>query len=268
MKQAFTLVELAIVLVIIGLIVGGVLVGQDLIEQAKLRATVRQVSDTDTAVLAFRNKYNGLPGDLKNASQFGLNTHTAEPGNGGSNGNGNGSGVLDHYDCYCFDGEIANFFVHLSNAQMTKGSYAEVDGCKASDSPLCNGRAGQSFPATAVGTGLVAVPSQNRLWYVLGVTSTIIDPDGDTFDTEGAEYSLLGDTLTPIQAYGIDSKIDDGNPSTGSVQAVGRYGWLGYHGLGSDLTLGASDCMQVVGTYNATLNDKVCTLGIRSSAGG
>ena len=56
----------------IGLIVGGVLVGQDMIKAAELRAAVGQIEKLDTAVNVFRNKYNGIPGDLPNPTNFGF----------------------------------------------------------------------------------------------------------------------------------------------------------------------------------------------------
>lgn len=61
-KNGFTLIELSIVLVIIGLIVGGMLVGQDLINAAKVRAEFSQMEKLDAAVNTFRLKYNALPG--------------------------------------------------------------------------------------------------------------------------------------------------------------------------------------------------------------
>ena len=64
-RSGFTLVELSIVLVIIGLIAGGVLVGRDLIEAAAIRQQITQVERFKTAVQTFRTKYNGLPGDLE-----------------------------------------------------------------------------------------------------------------------------------------------------------------------------------------------------------
>ncbi len=86
--QGFTLVELAIVLVVIGLIAGGVLVGRDLINAAGVRAQVGQIEKYQTAVNAFRLKYNGLPGDLlaSDAVQLGF---VARAG-GASDGDGNG----------------------------------------------------------------------------------------------------------------------------------------------------------------------------------
>ena len=65
MKKGFTLVELSIVLVIIGLLIGGILVGQSLIESAKTTATLQQLSQFDIAVSNFSTKYKQLPGDSK-----------------------------------------------------------------------------------------------------------------------------------------------------------------------------------------------------------
>src|SRR5580658_3705227 len=73
-EAGFTLIELSIVLVIIGLIVGGILTGQDLIKAAEQRATLAQIEKYNTAVNTFRNKFGGIPGDLPEGSavNFGL----------------------------------------------------------------------------------------------------------------------------------------------------------------------------------------------------
>src|ERR1700679_178462 len=95
-EQGFTLIELSIVLVIIGLIVGGVLVGQDLIRAAGVRATISQVEKFNTAVNTFRGKYGYLPGDIPQASvtQFGF---AVSPVRAGSRGQGDGNGLLEGY---------------------------------------------------------------------------------------------------------------------------------------------------------------------------
>ena len=69
-QLAFSLVELSIVLVILGLLVGGILSGQSLIRAATLRSFVKQHEQHYTAVMSFRDKYSQLPGDMNNATQF------------------------------------------------------------------------------------------------------------------------------------------------------------------------------------------------------
>ena len=73
-NNGFTLVELSIALVIIGLLVGGILVGRDLIESARIRTQVRQIEQLNTAANTFKNKYGSLPGDIHQtkAAQFGF----------------------------------------------------------------------------------------------------------------------------------------------------------------------------------------------------
>lgn len=79
-RRGFTLIELSIVLVIIALIVGGVLTGRELIRVAQNRAYVAQITEYNAAVVAFRGKYNCLPGDCANGTSFFPTT---------ANGNGN-----------------------------------------------------------------------------------------------------------------------------------------------------------------------------------
>lgn len=69
-RSGFSLVELSIVLVILGLLTGGVLGGRALIRAAELRAITQEKEAFVTAVNTFRAKYNALPGDMRNATQF------------------------------------------------------------------------------------------------------------------------------------------------------------------------------------------------------
>jgi prepilin-type N-terminal cleavage/methylation domain-containing protein len=82
--RGFTLIELSIVLVIIGLNVGGVLVGQNLIAAAAARATVTQIERYNTAADTFLSKYGNLPGDLTATAAHLVRFHSTgwNPGKG------------------------------------------------------------------------------------------------------------------------------------------------------------------------------------------
>ena len=77
-NTAFTLIELSIVIVIIGLIVAGVVGGQNLVKQAKLRGIISEYNEYQVAYNSFKLEYNGVPGDFNRAADYGI----------GSNGNG------------------------------------------------------------------------------------------------------------------------------------------------------------------------------------
>jgi prepilin-type N-terminal cleavage/methylation domain-containing protein len=85
--QAFTLVELSIVLVIVGLIVGGVVGGQSLIHSAKINKVVLDINKMKIAFRAFELQYDALPGDMVDAYDYwGTTCHGVEAS---CNGNGN-----------------------------------------------------------------------------------------------------------------------------------------------------------------------------------
>jgi prepilin-type N-terminal cleavage/methylation domain-containing protein len=86
-SSGFTLVEIAIVLVIIGLLLGGVLKGQGLIDSAKVKNIIQQSNSLTAAVNAYQDKFRALPGDDPLAT-----THVP-----GATGNGNGDGQISEY---------------------------------------------------------------------------------------------------------------------------------------------------------------------------
>src|ERR1700733_13388871 len=94
-ESGFTLIELSVVLVIIGLIVGGILVGQDLIKAAETRAQITQIEKYNQAVNTFRSKFGAIPGDMavSTANQFGF---TVGGGcDGSAAGKRDGNGLID-----------------------------------------------------------------------------------------------------------------------------------------------------------------------------
>jgi prepilin-type N-terminal cleavage/methylation domain-containing protein len=203
--RGFTLIELSIVLVIIGLIIGGVLAGQELVRAAAVRAQVTQIQQFDTAVNTFRDKYSYLPGDIPNPGLFGLSTIA------GFYSGGNGDGIIQDetgaVPIIDANKEPVMFFIHLSDARLIPGTYT----------PLVPGFAvGYQFPQTKLGNGGIIVSSltNGQLIYFLGVTN---------FQTGGNPYLLnsiaTGAIIAPADAYALDTKSDDGFPLTGRVQS-------------------------------------------------
>jgi prepilin-type N-terminal cleavage/methylation domain-containing protein len=112
-QQGFTLVEIAIVLVIIGLLLGGILKGQELITSARVRNIADQNSGVQAAYYGFVDRFRQVPGDWVQA-----NAAQAIPGvlNGG-----NGNGRLDTDDGQW--NEAMAVWEHLSRAGFIQGAY-------------------------------------------------------------------------------------------------------------------------------------------------
>jgi prepilin-type N-terminal cleavage/methylation domain-containing protein len=217
-EQGFTLIELSMVLVIIGLIIGGVLVGQNLISAGAARAQITQVERYNTAVNTFRNKYNGLPGDMSvaTAAQSGF---AIGAGCNGGQGARDGNGLLDGApspDLYTQGmGETGLFWSDLSTANLIEGSYPGGANCSGVPSIISGTALNGYFPAAKIGGGnYVYVYELNGYnWFGVSAITSII--------TGADNYGLVDSnaTMTVSQAFSIDTKIDDGLPLTGHVQA-------------------------------------------------
>jgi len=114
-QQGFTLIEIAIVLVIIGLLLGGVLKGQELITSARVRNLISMQDGTKAAVFGFLDRYRALPGDYSQASAN-INNVAA-----GANGNNNGQ-VRSIVAGDVIDEHIASWD-HLSKSGFINGNY-------------------------------------------------------------------------------------------------------------------------------------------------
>jgi prepilin-type N-terminal cleavage/methylation domain-containing protein len=81
-QQGFTLVEIAIVLVIIGLLLGGILKGQEMITQAKIKNVIADFSGVSAAYHGYQDRYRAIPGDDPNAGTRWTTAPAAVSGNG------------------------------------------------------------------------------------------------------------------------------------------------------------------------------------------
>ena len=178
--------------------------GKTLINGAIIRKTVGKIEAYNQAVAAFRNKYNVFPGDAPNASAFFT---------GAVNGNGNGvlQGLytgdvsIDTGFTCPFANEYAQFWVHLSNANLVDGKF---DGSNV---------ASRGFPLTWQNGGIIAYynQQQSRLEhrFLIGAANTL---SGSL-----ANNNNLVSTFSHMDAATIDRKWDNGIPNTGSITAFG-----------------------------------------------
>jgi prepilin-type N-terminal cleavage/methylation domain-containing protein len=222
-QHGFTLIELSIVLVIIGLIVGGVLTGQDLIRAAGVRAQISQIEKYNTAVNTFRGKYGYLPGDMNavTATQFGFVARGSQLGQGDGNGiiegnawftGGSNGGTLE-----C-GGETTVFWVDLSQANLIDGGFNSASETLCQNTSLTSTPSvSQFFPGARIGRGnYIYVWSGGPLtgngtnYFGLSVVQGM--------GGGGSMASLVG--LTVYEAYSIDKKMDDGLPQSGNVTAT------------------------------------------------
>lgn len=222
-QRGFSLVELSIVLVILGLLVGGILGGQALIHAAELRRVHTDVEVYTATVNAFRTKYFHFPGDMPNATRF-WGVHStlcpSETGDADADGacNGDGDGRVESSGDF---GEHTFFWNHLSKAGLAPGNYGMdwTSGVTMGEHVPVSAFANASYrPAYYVRRG----PTDT--WFFEGL-------EGHNFrygvpnngECNSCFNSIPG--LGAADAWSIDMKMDDGKPGMGRVQtAHGEYG--------------------------------------------
>lgn len=239
-KRGFSLVELSIVLVILGLLVGGILAGRSLIRASELRSISSDFTRYKTAIAAFRDKYFYLPGDLPNAVKFwgaqaggtadGPNTTCSQldynnPATGQATCNGDGNGQIGVYNQMSTNYENYRAWQQLSNAGMIEGQFAGV-----TDSPygVYSGNKvtapGWNIPASRAnaqaGFNLAwfgSSPDTSYSWLVpvnYGNVLIFGTSSGTIYHNMNYYYAI-----TPEEAWNVDQKMDDGFPASGQLLA-------------------------------------------------
>ena len=213
-KGAFSLVELSIVLVILGLLVGGILSGKSLIRASQLRAVMTKHDNYHSAVRTFRDKYFALPGDMPNATTF---WGVAAVGGAcmfavttdGRTCNGDGNGQI-HYNVGGSSQEYYRAWQQLSNAGLITGYYNGFE--------LPRGTAGAGVFWGMGYYGEITTGSAEN------INGTGVDPgqyfNGSYGNAIAYNSSAFGGDdigLIPEDVYNIDGKLDDGKPASGKV---------------------------------------------------
>jgi prepilin-type N-terminal cleavage/methylation domain-containing protein len=197
-QRGFTLIEIAIVLVIIGLLLGGVLKGQELITGARVRNFIQQQDGIKAAYFGFLDRYRALPGDYTQATTNIAGVSTSSGcGENGKAGNGDGDGTIEASGTTpTTTAEHTLVWEHLQKSGFINGSYT----CKsaAPDS--------STSPSNPYGSLL----------------DLQFDADFNQGTGTANRHNLkTGDQVPSDVLAEIDRKVDDGNPTTGSFRSGG-----------------------------------------------
>lgn len=192
-QKGFTLIEIAIVLVIIGLLLGGVLKGQELINTARVRALNNTIDGITAAWFSFQDRYRAFPGDYTQAS---VNLPGAPT-------DGDGNGLVDSA------AERAMVWMHLQSAGYITGSY---------DDPA----------ATVPNADEYACPVTVCPDNGFGAGMNLSYGDMQQAQTGIDAHELITGRGIPVEVLAeLDRKVDDGAAGTGAMQlGVAGSGWV------------------------------------------
>lgn len=205
-QTGFTLIELAIVLVIIGLLLGGVLKGQELINSAKVKNMAADFKNVQVFIYGYQDKYKAIPGDDAAAV-----THVSATTNGGGNGVINGM-----WDSQTTTDESVNFWQHVRLAGLAPGETVvnlttfipkNADGGMIG---ITNGTATNNPIATLKGTYVVCSAG------ILGKFAKQLDTNLDDGKTDTGSLQVMADVAThpgAVQQAAVAAP-DDATPYT------------------------------------------------------
>jgi prepilin-type N-terminal cleavage/methylation domain-containing protein len=183
-QGGFTLVEIAIVLVIIGLLLGGVLKGQELINSAKVKNMASDFRNVQVMIYGYQDKFRKLPGDDNTAvARWSLSTGHEGDGNGVIDGNWNDTKVT----------ESVLLWEHLRRANLAAGSTDFSDPSIKS-----------SLPTNSEGG-------------MFGLSGTM-----PIKNMTGGSFYACSDGIDGKFARQLDLTLDDGVANTGSIQAIAK----------------------------------------------
>jgi len=244
-NQGFTLIEMSIVILIIGVIIGGIMLGQSLVTSSKLQLVITDADNYANAAANFKQTYQGLPGDFSNAATvWGTDSNGCTNGGGASGTcSGDGDGMIESAAAASQVGEMFLFWQHLAKAEMFNNALQNKAGSAGGSDSLIDTNVpmgsikGSGFSVTWLGT-----LSGNSNYFDGSYANAII--------FGGRTSASVSNTviLTSEQAEAIDSKIDDALPGTGKIRPFKNGG-----------TINAT-CASSATAYNLTASSRLCSL--------
>jgi len=251
-KDGFTLVELAIVIVIIGFLVAGIAAGSNMIKQAELRSLVTDLQAYQTAYNNFLGRYNKVAGDMDVASAYFPNCAAT-----GANCNGNGDGVIDH-TAVLGTNETRGAWRHLSEAGMIGAGISVIADLETLPGSLDIGTRAPSSKKS--GAGFMMVAGNFALLGNAGGTASVFADATNAvmIGTAVASAGLAGGALTAEEAFNIDQKLDDGLV-TGTTFSGADTGVIRVQD-GNGAT--ATACVLTAATYDIDNVESACVLGL------
>jgi prepilin-type N-terminal cleavage/methylation domain-containing protein len=204
-KNGFTLIELSLVLIIIGLLFGGITTGISLVKSARIQSVISSTTERIRDIKTFQTKYKSYPGDMIDASS---NFTGATDGNGNDWINGNGD---------------PNYEDFLAWKQIEMSGIASYDGMSGTGTVSSFSSASPNVPNTALATVGIGIATYNG-------KAADGTPNGNTSNalllaSQGSHNTTtVTFGLTSHEAYIIDKKTDDGRPFSGKVIGNGAAG--------------------------------------------
>lgn len=258
--RGFSLVELALVFVIIAFLIVAIAAGNSLIRQSKLNNLISDFTNYHIIYNNFKNRYHAVPGDMKNASAYWSNCANT---NAYCNGDGNGIIDFNNNNANLGDGtgdEPVRVWRHLYLAGFIDndgGTASLIDNYSAFGTrttpwfPTCTGLADCYFEMAGPSTTWAGV-----IYGYLGGPIIYYSPWIN--ENRNASFVLSSDNngvLTPDNAFNIDSKIDDGNAEGG----VFTGGITGVFRALNDQS--GSSCLDGSNNYDTTQALSTCIVG-------
>ena len=194
-ERGFTLIEIAIVLVIIGLLLGGVLKGQELINSAKVKSLATDFRNIPVYIYGYQDKFRSIPGDdLQAASHVGVAGVTVN--------NGNGNGLIDS-NWNATTGEAFQFWQQIRLAGLAAGS--------------TNPAAADYLPVNSV-AGTIGIQSGTTTTTAGGTFVTPIKDTAGGTPIRGT-YIICSPNILGKFAKQLDIQLDNGDTGTGAMMA-------------------------------------------------